>query len=230
MNDSRQGPPSNDPWTDNRIRDALGRAPAPEAPAQLREKLLRQIPQDNAFHPQRPRRRWLLWISAAAAACLLVVAGLWVKMDEELEPYPLDSKLSLEALPPAVSSLVVGNSQVSEHVSLLLDSRTVLVLWSGQNEAGNGALSTDVALYQETVLSKGVDREGMNWRWSLFQARPGIEALAQPPVLRVDNRQFGPIQFSVTPRRCPVTGPDDLEQCLGRYPSLPLDRIKLMLL
>jgi hypothetical protein len=119
----------------------------------------------------------------------------------------------------------VGDSRIDEHVSLLLDARTVLVLWSWQA----GPASTN-ALYQETILSEGIDRKGGKWRWSLFRARPGIEALAQPPALRVGSGQFGAVGLSVTPRRCPVASSDALEQCLNDYPTLPLERIRNLLL
>ncbi len=220
-----QEPGQRSHWTEDRIRNALAGAQAPKPPSHLQQRLLGQIPRHQANQQEHRRRRWGLWVGAAAAACLLAAGGLWLQIQREPREHPLDSDITAVALPPAVSSLAVGDSRVNEHVSLLLDARTVLVLWSWQA----GPASTD-ALYQETILSEGIDEKGKKWRWSLFRARPGIEALAQPPGLRVGSGQFGAVRLSVTPRRCPGASPDALKQCLNHYPSLPLERIKTLLL
>lgn len=195
---------------DDRVRAMLERARAemakgpPLAPA-VRARL------DGVSIAPRPRASQYLLVAAAVIAIGASTAWIVRQIPNSSMPTAaLPEARRLQPLPASVGGLDLGPSTcIQQHLSMLIDSRTVLVFWSWRDaeapgpDAGNEDRSPSQAgNYTEWRLNSGRDPDGTAWQWSLFIANPGVFPVAEPPAVCVRDTQFGQIRLAITPQTC----------------------------
>ena len=92
-----------------------------------------------------------------------------------------------------------------EHLSLVVDQRGVLVVWSsGGNPRETVAPAPPGAngesKYRHRVLRQTQTPDGRTVTWSLFVADPGIRPVLDPPSVRVSLAGDSMIRFSTSPK------------------------------
>ena len=181
-------------------RQEVGQAP-PLAP-RVRARL-----DGVTMAPRRGGRPLLLLAGAGVLGAALACAAWSVLRAGGRQRGPADRPIAarLQPLPQPVAALTVGETTLAQHLSMLVDSRAVLVLWSRHDgEFGPGA-PTDGPMcrregYTEWRLGSGSDPDGATWQWSLFIADPDVQVLAAPPAVRARDPRAGAIQLAVNPR------------------------------
>jgi hypothetical protein len=160
--------------------------------------------------PRRSGRRYAL-IAVAAGSAAVAACAVWSALRPGgSPPRAMERRTPAppQPLPAPVAVVTLGDTSVRQHLAMLVDSRTVLVLWSWRGVAdGPGGRSEDSSPrqqgdYTEWRLHSGRDPDGTAWQWSLFIADPKVQAIAEPPAIQVRDPRLGTIRFAVTPRPC----------------------------
>jgi len=160
--------------------------------------------------PRRHGRRYAM-IAVAAGSAAVVGCTVWLALRPGgSPPRAMERRMPVppQPLPAPVAVVTLGDTSIRQHLAMLVDSRTVLVLWSSRGVAdGPGGRCSDPSPrqqgdYTEWRLHSGQDPDGTAWQWSLFIADPKVQAIAEPPAIQVRDPRLGTIRFAVTPRPC----------------------------
>jgi hypothetical protein len=200
----------NDGDVDPQVRNLLERAGREVAQMNsVAPRILARL-ESVSMAPRRSGRRFRLIAVIAGSASMAACFAWLVPWTSGVLPHPEDRRMSApsQPLPPPVAVVTLGDTTVTQHLAMLVDSRAVLVLWSyrgGTSDPnGRGTKPSPRRLddYTEWRLGSGRDPDGTAWRWSLFIADPKVQAMAAPPAIQVCDLRLGRIRFAITPQTC----------------------------
>lgn len=157
--------------------------------------------------PRPSRLPWALAAAAAAAVLVFAVGAAWLWLTKPDSGQPPTARIDPPVQPhlPAVTRIRLGDVKFVEHLSLAVDQRAVLVVWSSRGNSRQGVTpappgANGQSKYRQRVLRQTRTADGQTVTWSLFLAEPGVLPVLDPPSVRVSLANDSTIRFSTSPR------------------------------